>query len=472
MSETQKIHTIENTLSPPVSLKALPNPSFTIQERMAHYQVPAVSMALIDNGKIAWTKTWTRADQTSVTPETLFQAASMSKPIAAFAAMRMVDRGELALDEPINSYLSSWQIPDNALTRDVPVTLRQLLSHSAGTTVHGFAGYSDSAVQPSAVDVLQGGENTNSDPVRVDILPGSRFRYSGGGSTLFQQAMADVSQKNFTPLMDELVLQAVGMDNSTFEQPLPASLHHKAATGHLTDGAALPGKFHSYPEQAAAGLWCTAEDLAKFSITVMQCQQHAAHALLSPALSDAYLAEQISGAMGAWGLGFGLYQEEDKTIGFHHGGANAGFRGKTVGFLNGSGAVVMTNGESGNGLISEILTATAEAYNWPALKQKEKQWSALDENAQAQYIGEYEYSEAAGELKHSIKTAGDGLLINGAFFADTVLYFEKTEAGKDYFIAANGANLHFSRRGLPGEEEGGLMLNIAGYTLQRCGGST
>lgn len=465
INSTKKIHQLEHSLTTPVHLQGESPPQFTLRERMAHYNVPAVSMALIENGEIAWLKTWGVNDSDNekpLNPKTLFQAASMSKPVAAFAAMRMVERGELSLDAPINHFLNRWQIPENPLTQEVPVTLRQLLSHSAGTTVHGFAGYPNSAAQPTAVEVLQGGDNTNSDPVCVDILPGSQFRYSGGGSTIFQQAMADVGQKTFTDLMAELVLQPVGMASSTFEQPLSASLQSQAANGHLADGSVLPEKFHSYPEQAAAGLWCTAEDLAKFTIAVMQCQQHAADALLSPALSKAYLSQQIKGPMGAWGLGFGLYQKDGNTLGFHHGGANAGFRGKTVGFLNGSGAVVMTNSDAGNGLVGEILTATANIYNWPALKQTEKSWAALDAAAQAQYSGDYEYAEVAGELKHSILPSGSGLLINGEFFTDTVLYFEKTEQGKDYFVAANGASVYFS-----GADKGELLCTVAGYTLQR-----
>ena len=461
MPTNKTIKALEQALITPVRLAGLANPRYQLTERMQHHNVPAVSMALIDKGQIAWTHSWVLpgSEQQAITPATLFQAASMSKPVAALGAMRLVEQGKLKLDQPINHSLTSWQLPDNPFTQQTPVSLRHLLSHSAGTTVHGFAGYAEPYTQPTAVEVLAGGDNSNSEPVRVDCLPGSRFRYSGGGSTVFQQAMADVTQTDFSQLMAQLVLQPAAMHNSTFAQPLPQALHPKAATGHLADGSPLTQRFNSYPEQAAAGLWCTAEDLAKFTLAVMHCQQHSSDALLSPALSQAYLSEQIEGPMGAWGLGFGLYKKDGKVIGFHHGGANAGFRGKTVGLLNGSGAVVMTNGEGGNGLISEILTATAELYDWPALKQQEKTWQALEPEALQHFTGNYEYPDAEGELSHSVKAADQGLIINGYFFNNTLLYFEKNEAGKDYFTAANGASVVFSS-----EEH---SFTVAGYTLRR-----
>ncbi len=157
----------------------------TLAELMREHQVPGVSIAVIRNGKIDWARGFGIADVETgraVTPQTLFQAASISKPVAAAAALSMVQDGLLDLDEDINLKLKSWKLPTNEFTVDRPVTLRQLLSHTAGTTVHGFPGYARDANWPSTIDILEGRGNT--DPVRVDTLPGSNWRYSGGGYTI------------------------------------------------------------------------------------------------------------------------------------------------------------------------------------------------------------------------------------------------------------------------------------------------
>ena len=187
--QRSQIQNIENGLMEPFHLQGTPVETFTLLDRMKKYQVPGVSMALIDNGKIAWVKTWGVCDVNSaepVTPDTLFQAASMSKPVAAFAAMRMVDEGDLSLSTPINQYLKRWQLPNNDFTKQQPVTLQNLLSHTAGTTVHGFQGYTQDEPHISAIDVLNGASTANSPAVEVDTLPGTQWRYSGGGYTAFR----------------------------------------------------------------------------------------------------------------------------------------------------------------------------------------------------------------------------------------------------------------------------------------------
>ena len=163
---------------------------------------------------IVWAKAYgvRQAGQPDVvTLDTLFQAGSISKPVTAMAALRHVEAGRWSLDDPINDRLVSWKLPANDLQKDQRVTLRRLLSHNAGTTVHGFPGYAVGAPVPTVVQVLDGEPPANTAPVRVDIVPGSKVRYSGGGTTIVQLMMTDQLKKPFPEIMAEAVLRPLGM---------------------------------------------------------------------------------------------------------------------------------------------------------------------------------------------------------------------------------------------------------------------
>jgi CubicO group peptidase (beta-lactamase class C family) len=211
----ERIARIEKGLLPAVVIQGQSS-ALTIADRMAHYKVPGVSVVVINDGKIEWAKGYgvTEAGgSTPVTTETMFQAASISKPVAATGALALVEKGLLSLDEEANAKLKSWKVPENDFTKEQKVTLRRLASHSAGLTVHGFRGYAAIEAVPTTVQVLDGQKPANSAPVRVDVLPGSLWRYSGGGITVMQLMMADVTGKPFPALMRELVLDKIGMNS-------------------------------------------------------------------------------------------------------------------------------------------------------------------------------------------------------------------------------------------------------------------
>lgn len=266
-----RIDRVERGLLPGIVIAGRPVPRNALADRMAALKVPGASVAVINDGAIEWAKGYGVAEtgaSAPVTPRTLFQAASISKPVAALAALRLVERGLLSLDEDVNARLVSWKVPENELTTTEKVTLRRLLSHTAGLTVHGFGGYPADAAVPTVVELLDGEKPANSAAVRVDVVPGSAWRYSGGGYTVMQQLVVDVAGKPFPVLLDELVLGPLGMADSTYEQPLPEDRRGAAASGHRSDGGLLPGRYHTYPEMAAAGLWTTPSDLARFLIEI------------------------------------------------------------------------------------------------------------------------------------------------------------------------------------------------------------
>lgn len=331
---------------------------------MMHYNVPGVSLAVIAGGRIEWARAYgvaeaggTRAADTA----TLFQAASIGKVVTATAALRLVAQHRLDLDRDVNEYLAGWKVPGSPYTREQKVTLRRILTHTSGLTVSGFAGYERGQPLPTLIQLLDGAPPANSPPVRVDAVPGSLQRYSGGGFTVAQLAIAEAYGRPFAQAAEALVLRPAGMAHSTFEQPLPTSMEARAASGHRADGAAIPGRWRVHPEQAAAGLWSTPSDLARLAIALQRAAAGRNAGFLSPELAREMLSPQV----GPSGLGFVVMGEGDQRI-FRHSGSNVGFRARMVAFVDGGrGAVVMTNGDGGAELIDEIFESIARAYDWP-----------------------------------------------------------------------------------------------------------
>ncbi|HLN32104.1 MAG TPA: serine hydrolase domain-containing protein [Gemmataceae bacterium] len=306
---------------PPMSLPIIQGDEASRQkvlERMAHYLVPGMSIAVIQDDRILLTREYgvmNAASRQAVTRQTRFQAASVSKPLATLAALRLVQRGKLALDGDLDKFLVSWKIPDNDFTRQKPVTLRQIFTHSAAFTVSGFGGYAPEAKLPSLHLVLDGEKPANSAPIRVNFVPGSKTRYSGGGFTVLQQTLIDVYGRPFPAMMDDLVLIPLKMAHSSFQQPPASALAKEAASGH-TNGKPITGRWHVYPEMAAAGLWTTPSDLALFVLGIEHARRGNSDAILSADLANQMLTRQIDN----WGLGIDL-GGRGPSLSFTHNGA-------------------------------------------------------------------------------------------------------------------------------------------------------
>ena len=373
-ADDQKIKQVENSLGFYVQLKGREAKKLNLLDQMEKYNVPAMSIALIDQGKIAWVKSWgvkNVADQTPVTPKSLFQAGSISKPVAAFAALRLVDRGDMSLRSPINEVLKQWQVPENDLTKQEPVTLARLLSHSAGMTVHGFPGYALDKPIPDIVSVLRGEQPANTKAIEVDTLPGSIWRYSGGGYTVAQVAMEDASGMGFVELMSDLVLKPTGMTESSFQQPLGLDRSRDRVTGYLEELQPVAHQFHAHPEMAAAGLWTNPTDLANFALAVTQAWQGQEGALLSHDMAKDFLTIQ----KGTWGLGFQLHKKDEKVIGFSHTGGTVGFRSALFMLLDGRGVAIMTNSDTGRGapVMRSLLSTVSSLYDLPFNRPEQKE---------------------------------------------------------------------------------------------------
>jgi CubicO group peptidase (beta-lactamase class C family) len=396
---------IEAHLATEVAIEGVRGPS--LADRMRELDVAAISYAVIDGGKIVFAAAHgfgdvadnraapvlpSSANTSLLVPPTRFQAASISKPVTAMAVLDLVERGVLRLDEPVSSILRSWRLPENELTASTPVTLRQLLSHSAGTTVHGFPGYPADEPRPTLAQLLSGETPANTQAVVVDIPPGTRFRYSGGGTTVVQAVLIDRTGLPFPELMQRTVLGPLGMHQSTYEQPLPPAWHRTAASGHDATGKPIEGRWHVYPEMAAAGLWTTPVDLAKVVLEMQTALAGRSSRLLSIDAAEHMLRPRFEGM----GLGFAV-QLRDGARYFTHSGSNRGFRAILIGSLeNGRGLVVMSNSENAPRAIGQLVNTVAREYGWPGYVQVPLQQVSLDDSTAGRYTGRYRLP--SGEL--------------------------------------------------------------------------
>jgi CubicO group peptidase (beta-lactamase class C family) len=359
-----RISAVENGLVRPVYIEG--DSLWNIEDRMKHYGVPGVSIAVIKDYTIAWSKAYGIMDKETnepVTTKTLFQAGSISKPVAAYGALKTVELGKIGLTDDVNTYLTSWKVPDNEFTTEKKVTLEHLVSHTGGLTVHGFLGYSPDLPVPTLLQVLNGTSPANSPAIFVDKTPGGNFRYSGGGYSVMQQMLIDVHGKSFPEIEKELVLGPLEMNNSTYDQPLDEVTVKLAATGYLPDHSQTKGKRHTYPEMAAAGLWTTAEDLAKFAIDIQQTLKGESAKVLSKEMVERMLTPVDGGF-----IGLGIFIDDKKgDIYFGHGGWDEGFSSEMKAHKDkGYGVVVLTNSNH-PAFIGELVRSVARAYKWDGL---------------------------------------------------------------------------------------------------------
>lgn len=338
----------------------------TLEEIAKDYGVPGFSIAVIADFEMQWVKPYGVADAETgapVTTETLFQAASISKPVAAMASVKAVQNGLFSLDARVDTLLKSWRLPKSEFTQLWPVTPRMLMSHTSGTDDgFGFPGYEPGAPLPTLIQILNGESPSNVGPVLWAAEPGTRFKYSGGAVTLQQLVLEDVVGKPFEEIARTWVLEPIGMANSFFLQPLPANIEPRAARSHFRQGAAGNVKFHVYPELAAAGLWTTPEDLCKFAIEVQKTLRGDSGHVLT---KESALQMVTPGNVGRYGVGFSTMQRGGIAY-FGHGGGNWGVTCNLVASRDdGVGFAIMTNSEVSGALMAEVERRVATVYRWP-----------------------------------------------------------------------------------------------------------
>lgn len=371
---------------------------WALEERMRHYRIPGVSLCVIRRGEIQWSQGFgvtASGGDGAVTKTTLFQACSMSKPLAALCIMMLAEEGRLDIDAPVNTQIKSWSLPESPHTVDKPVTLRHIMSHTGGLSVSGFEGYDRNADLPSTLQILTGEAPAKSPPVFSIAPPGEQEIYSGGGTTVLQRILEEQENRPFAETLNDRMLKPLGMCNSGFWQPLPDTLAPKAACGHNEEGDLIEGGWRVFPELAAAGLWTTAEDYARFLIALRYAEQHASPLPLEPSTIEEILTPAVNSS-------FGLGPEtrgDGAARRFGHSGGNVGYRCDSLIYQeSGDGAVVLTNGNGRDGggwtFIQEILAAIATVYNWPDFVRAPVTPISLTESQLVQYVGSYTFHNA------------------------------------------------------------------------------
>jgi CubicO group peptidase (beta-lactamase class C family) len=327
----------------------------SLSELMRLYDVPAVSVAVRQDGA----ETWAYAYGRGVSQRSIFQACSISKHVAAFGALRLVDQGVLDLDEDIHTYLTSWQLP-KADGWQAVVTVRQLLAHTAGLSYNWFRGFDHGEMLPTTTEVLRGQLPATSPPVRAAMLPGSAFRYSGSHYAVLQQLMEDVTRTDFAELMRSLVLEPLCIGDSSYNQDFPHR-HAEVARGHHLDGTPLRNGWRVQPELAGAGLWTTPSDLTLVGAEV-------AHAvagrsvLLSRNLATEMITPQVPGG---YGLGTSVNNDCGR-LRFGHTGGNAGYSCWMFTWpATATSMAVMVNNETADEVLHALLSAAEQHYGQP-----------------------------------------------------------------------------------------------------------
>ena len=340
----------------------------TVAELMEEFGVPGVSVAVIQDFKIHWAKAYGVADVETgqlVDIETMFQAASISKPVAAMGVLRAVQDGLFSLDDDINDILDSWTLDGREFTRNRPVTPRTLTSHTSGLgDGFGFPGYDPEQPLPTTVQILEGHELSNVGSVFMEREPLTFYEYSGGGVTVMELALSDVRRRPFVDVLQEGVLAPIGMTRSSYAQPISPEHNQNAARAHDNNGESRGPKWHVYPEHAAAGLWTTPTDLARLIIEV----QRSARGESNRVLSQSMIQEMLNPVgVGPFAVGFTVSKVGEGWY-FSHGGSNWGFRALMLAHkVKGYGLVVMTNADQGSTVINEISRRIQYTYNWDSV---------------------------------------------------------------------------------------------------------
>ncbi|MFY0629830.1 MAG: beta-lactamase family protein [Flavobacteriaceae bacterium] len=383
----EKISRIENGLRSNLQIQygdTISVQYYNIEKRMKELDIPGLSIAVLYEGKIEWAKGYGMADifqNREVTTTTLFQAGSISKPIAATRVHQLAEEDVINLDTDVNDYLTSWKVPDNEFTAEEKVTPRRLLNHSAGLTVRGFPGYSIHDTVPNVIGVLNGKGNT--EPIRVFRKPGEKVGYSGGGYTVMQQMIVDIDQRSFPEIMQEKILNPLKMTSSTFENPLPKKYHNDASAGYHSDGTEVIGKWHTYPEMAAAGLWTTPSQLLLWVHEIQQTLQTQKNGFLN--------TETVNEMLKDYGNNQGLGPYVVEHI-FGHGGSDEGFVSDLRSWKEHPISVaIMVNSDNANTIIQELFLSIAKEYNLPGIYSRTRKFKELSHQNLMKYIGKYQF---------------------------------------------------------------------------------
>lgn len=455
-AQKERIKNVETNLIPAFVINGLDAKPLSIEEGMEKYKVPAVSIAFFDNGEIKWTKSYgtiSKGNSKLINEGTLFQAASVSKPVTSLATMRLVQAGKFALDENVNNYLNDWKLENENFEESTSATLRNLLAHAGGITVSGFEGYRAGTNLPNLLQILNGQSPANSKKVIQETNGVNKWKYSSGGYAIIQKLIEEASNHSFQDYMQNEVLAPIGMTSSTFSQVLPNRLKENVAFGHDGEGNLIEGNWNVYPEQAAAGLWTTPTDLALFAISLQRAYAGKNEQIINQKSMQSILEDQGNG----WGLGIDI-SNKGKVLRFMHGGANEGYRCQMVAEANlGQGVAIMTNGVGGELLIQDLLRGISKEYDWNIYKAREKNITNLSSREKEKLTGKY-FMVDNNQVVVEMSATEKGIKVMQTWNGQSYQIFP--EDNLQFFRETDGTPIEFKEN-----EEGNVFTFVAGGAL-------
>ena len=382
-----RINKVENSLSPLVLNKG--ESLWNLEAQMKKYSVSGLSLAVINDYQIEWAKGYgstSNPENLEVSKQTVFQAASISKFVNAVALLKLKEQGSISFDEDINRLLTSWKFSYDQNISEEPITLRHLLSHTAGLSTHGFEGYLNSKKLPTIVQTLSGEKPANSKRVQPLVPPNNTFKYSGGGTTISQLILMDNSDASYENFLELQVFQPLGMNNSFYAIEFEKYPKHMAF-GHSKKGVTLRNNYNLYPESAAAGLWTNPTDLSKLIVDIQKSLAEKKGITLTKASCEEMITPVLQNEISALGL---FVEDQNGTKYVQHSGSNRGFRAKLYfGTTNGKGVVIMVNGTNTK-IIEELLRSVAAVYSWSGFKKLQSSiQSKPTESDLRTYLGTY-----------------------------------------------------------------------------------
>jgi len=338
----------------------------TVEQVMATHGLKGLSVAVIDDYQVSWSQEWgvkSADDKDPVESDTVFNIASIAKPVTATLIAMLAEKGLIDLDEPVSTYLQRWQLPDNEFTRSADITLRHLLTHTSGATQHGFKDFYSGDEIPTLVDVLNGGELPDTEKLDINFEPGSEWRYSGGGYVIAQIAVEDHLKKPLAELAAKFIFRPLELTKTTMLRPDEDGFPDNAAKAHDENGAVISTGIPICPQISASGLWTTPTDMARFLIEIQNALRSGASDVISPAVAKLVTTEVMDG----FGLGWALFEPVGHMEAFSHGGANTGTGGRVYATIEGGNGIVFF-GNGPNDIREPVLAmfreSIVDAFGW------------------------------------------------------------------------------------------------------------
>jgi CubicO group peptidase (beta-lactamase class C family) len=334
-------------------------------QKMSDYNIPGLSISIIEDGKISYSKglgLLQYGNKKPVDDESIFSVGSISKVGTAVIVLKLVESGKIDLETSVNQYLKSWKLKDLSGKIDSKVTIKHLLSHTAGLNNYGFVDYQPDEKLPSTLQILQGSYPAKNNRVQITSTVGKDYKYSGGGTTILQLLVEEITKMPFDKAADSILFKPLKLNRSTYENPLPKTFGN-IAKAHNSKGKprALPRGYESMPESAASGLWTTSKNIASLMLTIMNSYNSYENTFLKQDLAKKMMS-QISPS--PHGLGPELKGQGKNKI-FLHGGSNDSYKARFVGNLhNKNGYAVCVNGANGNDFIMDIEKLIYRHMNW------------------------------------------------------------------------------------------------------------